>query len=193
MPSRSSSLQGSRPSPPHLHLSNFRFVKSLGAAQVFDYRSTEIVRYLADATRDKAILGCLDCVSTGNSAYDLASVLQLSSHLQTQKFISMVLPGPSDLPKEVSSKYIHGVVLKDYPGVSQHIFGHFLPEALENGSFICARPPLVSGHSLEDMQIAIDLQSRGVSATKIVVTGIQHHIVRRLRTIHNKFGSPWNT
>lgn len=47
---------------------------------------------------------------------------------------------------------------------------HSIPEALENGSFQAKPDPSVSGHGLDDVQSAMDLQRRGVSAKKIVVS-----------------------
>jgi hypothetical protein len=84
----------------------------------------------------------------------------------------MVLPGPDDLPEAVTSKYIHGVTLKDNEAISQHLYRHFLPNALADGAFKCVPPPLVAGEGLEGIQDAIDLLRRGVSARKVVVNGI---------------------
>jgi hypothetical protein len=49
------------------------------------------------------------------------------------------------------------------------IYRDYLGTALASGSFRPAPPPQVVGHSLADIQTALDIQRSGVSATKIVV------------------------
>jgi len=54
--------------------------------------------------------------------------------------------------------------------VSTVIFEDFLPQALETGKYRAAPAPLMVGHGLASIQQAIDLQKKGVSARKLVVT-----------------------
>lgn len=50
------------------------------------------------------------------------------------------------------------------------MYEDFLPKALETGLFIPAPEPLVAGQGLENLQAAFDLQKKGVSAKKIVIS-----------------------
>ena len=63
------------------------------------------------------------------------------------------------------------------------IYKEFLPKALETGSFVPAPEPLVAGKELERVQEAVDLQQKGVSARKVVVS-----LVRAKGEKQAKFG-----
>lgn len=54
--------------------------------------------------------------------------------------------------------------------IAKVIYGDFLPQALANGTFKPAPPPLVVGHGLEQLQDAFELYRKGVSAKKLVIT-----------------------
>ena len=66
-------------------------------------------------------------------------------------------------------KYIWGSSLKANE-VAGAIYRDFLPAALAEGRYIAAPKPAVAGHGIQDVQQAMDLQLKGVSAAKIVVT-----------------------
>lgn len=53
--------------------------------------------------------------------------------------------------------------------VAEAIYRDFLPDALAEGRYTTAPPPLVVGTGLERVQEALDTQRRGVSARKVVV------------------------
>jgi len=65
--------------------------------------------------------------------------------------------------------FIFGTSLKANE-VSTAIYRDFLPAALAEGSYLAAPEPSVVGHSFGDVQHALDIQRRGVSAQKIVVS-----------------------
>ena len=54
--------------------------------------------------------------------------------------------------------------------VADVIYRDFLPEALANGIFRATPEPLVVGAGLETIQEALNIQKKGVSAKKIVVS-----------------------
>lgn len=54
--------------------------------------------------------------------------------------------------------------------VGKMIYEDFLPAALEDGSFVPAPEPLVVGHGLEYVQKGLEVQKKGVSARKVVIT-----------------------
>jgi len=54
--------------------------------------------------------------------------------------------------------------------VGPMIFEDFLPAALAEGRFRAAPDPIVVGHGLSQIPLALDRQLQGVSAAKLVVT-----------------------
>lgn len=69
----------------------------------------------------------------------------------------------------VRTKYIFGTTLKANE-VSTAIYRDFLPSALAEGRDVAAPKPDVVGHGVHEFQRAMDIQLKGVSAAKIVVT-----------------------
>jgi hypothetical protein len=55
-------------------------------------------------------------------------------------------------------------------GVGKAIYVDFLQGALAEGTYIAAPDPLVGGKGLEYIQAGFDLQKKGVSAKKVVVS-----------------------
>jgi hypothetical protein len=69
----------------------------------------------------------------------------------------------------VGTKYIFGTTLKANE-VSTAIYRDFLPSALAEGRYVAAPRPSVIGHGVQEFQRAMDVQLKGVSAAKVVVT-----------------------
>ena len=76
---------------------------------------------------------------------------------------------PDNLPSGVGAKFIIGSDLKDNE-VSGAIYGEFLPKALAVGQYIAAPDPQVIRKGLEYIQAGLELQKKGVSAKKVVVS-----------------------
>lgn len=174
---------------------NFAYVQSLGAAHVFDYNSVAVVDDIVAALTDRNVAGAIAIGTTG--ATGCARVL---ARCRGRKFISIATPPISfeGLAPEhrtrltalrtasqlitsnialqlrartrgVALKYIWGTSLKSNE-VSDAIFADYLPAALAAGRHRALPEPRVVGASLSDIQHALDIQRRGVSATKVVVT-----------------------
>ncbi|KAJ5930357.1 hypothetical protein N7466_005850 [Penicillium verhagenii] len=143
---------------------NFDYVKRLGAAQVFDYQSPTVVEDLVTALKGKTLAGAMDCVGFAGTALTVGVVAKTDGH----KFVSTV-KGGFQAPEGITVKSVFGTSIKDNH-VGKAIYEDFLPLALEAGFFIPAPAPLVSGSGLEDIQAAVDLQAKGTSAQKVVVT-----------------------
>jgi hypothetical protein len=69
----------------------------------------------------------------------------------------------------VKIRFVWGSDLKKND-VADAVFRDFLPGALAAGSYVAAPPASVAGSSLADLQHVMDLQRKGVSSTKLVVT-----------------------
>ncbi|PYH88702.1 oxidoreductase [Aspergillus ellipticus CBS 707.79] len=169
---------------------NFDYVKSLGAAKAFDYRSKTVVRDMIAACKGKPLAGAL---TVGANAAD--SCMDIVGSCTGDKRISMAsYPVPSPPPKTftvvrtmfayisanlsywIKSKtrgiqynYIFASTLYDN-GIGEMIFGEFLPAALAEGRYRAVPEEVVYGQGLENVQGAMDFHKQGLSAKKVVVS-----------------------
>lgn len=142
---------------------NFDYVKSLGAAQAFDYKSDTAVQDILAALKGKTIAGAL-AIGQGS----VQACYEIVANCEGHKFVASASPLNVDVPDGVQSKFIFGSDLKDNE-VGPMIWREFLPAALAQGRYRCVPEPDVVGSGLESIQRAVDFQSKGVS-TKVVVT-----------------------
>ena len=144
---------------------NFEYVKKLGASEVFDYKDPDVNDRLVSYFRGKTIAGALDCIGADawTNCYDIVDKSTGS------KIISTTKPGFPAPPEGVTVKHIFGTTLKDNE-VGKAVYEDFLPKALKAGTFVPAPEPLIAGKGLGSVQGAVDLQQKGVSAAKVVVT-----------------------
>ncbi len=174
---------------------NFEYVRSLGASQVFDYNSPSVVQDIVAAFQGTTLAGAL-AIGTG-SAKACADVVRRCAG---RRFVSIVstpvsfagLAGEKrprfglprlvvqlvsatvslqlrTRPRGIGSNFVFGTTLKTNE-VSTAIYQDFLPSALAEGRYRAAPPPSVVGHGLGDVQHALDVQLKGVSAKKVVVS-----------------------
>ena len=145
---------------------NFGYVRQLGASYVFDYHSKTVVDELVDAFRDKTIAGALDTIGINGAFQSCVDVVERS---RGDKFVSSVLDPPGSLPEGVKAGRIFAATIVGNE-VSKVIFQDFLPQALRMKNYVAAPDPHVVGKGLEHVQAGLDLQMKGISAEKIVVT-----------------------
>ncbi len=174
---------------------NFEYVKSLGAAEVFDYNSPSVVPDIIAAFKGRPLAGAIALGTTS-----AASCVRIAGSCRGNKFVSMATPSVSfdtlagdnrsrfEYPRlilrlitsnvalqlksrfrGVGTKYIFGTTLKANE-VSTAIYRDFLPSALAEGRYVAAPKPSVIGHGVPEFQKAMDVQLKGVSAAKLVVT-----------------------
>ena len=171
---------------------NADFVRGLGATQVFDYHSPEVITQIVDALQGVIVVGAV-AIGPG-SAKACADVV---ARCQGRKFVSIVTAAVTldkdsasvggllkGLPRSgaamaalairtrrhrVKTASVFGTTLLNND-VCQLIYRDFLPAALADGRYQAAPTARVVGHGLPAIQDALDQQKNGVSATKIVVT-----------------------
>ncbi|KAL8833554.1 MAG: hypothetical protein Q9170_004209 [Blastenia crenularia] len=169
---------------------NVDLLKRLGAAQVFDYNSKTAVADIVRELQGKTVGGAL---SIGDGAAD--ACLEVLSECNGNKTIAMATYPPMVLPPRrfalpqtifnflswsikhwissklngIQSRFIWGGSLVN-DGIGKAIYEDFLPEALARESFVAAPAPQVVGRGLDYIQQAFDIQKKGVSATKVVVS-----------------------
>lgn len=169
---------------------NHEYLRTLGAAQVWDYNASSVIDDITGALSGKRFAGV---VSIGFGAAE--KCMQIVERCDGNKFIAMVtFPVPQKQPLNFvflrtagyfvssliyykirgarkgfkSSLVAIGPTLEN--GVARYVFTEFLPKALEARSFLLAPEPEVVGHGLEMVQEAFELLRKGVSAKKLVVT-----------------------
>lgn len=174
---------------------NFDYVKKLGASRVFDYNDSSVVRDVVSALRGKTIAGafaigagsaraCIDVVGacTGNRFVSMATYpvsfgdpsdgrepkfrrLTTIRHFLWFSLTTAVLCRI----RGIRTKFIFGTSLITNE-VDKIVYVDFLPQALAAGTYVAAPDPSVVGNGLASIQTALDVQRKGVSATKVVVT-----------------------
>ncbi|KIH89726.1 zinc-binding protein oxidoreductase [Sporothrix brasiliensis 5110] len=173
---------------------NFAYVKALGAAAVFDYRSKTLQHDLVQALAGGEVVGAL---AVGDGSVELCMNV-LGRLPGSRRFVAMA--GAVMVPPKVASftgrasfiastlwqgvrtsmagrstgveaKFVDTKdLLQDDCVVGRDVFGQFLPAALAAQQYVTAPRTRVAGHGLEALQVAMDLQRNGVSAEKVVVT-----------------------
>lgn len=169
---------------------NFEYCLGLGASQCFDYSAVSVRTKIADFMKGKTLAGALSIAPGGVEA-----CFEIFDKCQGNKFIAVIaFPKPPGNPqrfviaqtmyhflkfmlactirgwrKGVRWGFVNGTTLA-FNGVGEFVFGDYLGQALENGTFQCAPKPMVVGHGLEKIQHACDVLEKGVSAAKVVVT-----------------------
>lgn len=105
------------------------------------------------------------------SAFKEPSKVYADTILNTRggKFIAECRPPPEKIPDGISTKFIFGSDLQ-HNEVSKAIYVDFLPKALAEGKYIAPPDPQVVGKGLEYIQAALDLQKKGMSVKKVVVS-----------------------
>ncbi|KAJ5719765.1 chaperonin 10-like protein [Penicillium malachiteum] len=178
---------------------NFEMVHNLGAADVFDYNSSTLVSDLVHALEGYELCGAYSiganadalCVSV------IQERLAKSPNLPTKKFVAMAggkspnadaLKGAFGLyrmmgnmttmmGKNAITKFTTGVQVKfimmtdliQFDSCVSKIYLEFLGPALAQGQFVPAPEPKVVGHGLEKINEALEINQKGVSASKVVV------------------------
>ncbi|KAL2364175.1 hypothetical protein RJZ56_002845 [Blastomyces dermatitidis] len=174
---------------------NFDYVKSLGATQVFDYKSKALVNDLLTALRGRELVGAF---TIGHGAVEACTaVMRKHDPKLTRKFIAVagaIIPADKLTTFVSKGTYLMGMMgtaikssgtririgveakfilvndLIEPTSVVSRLYMDFLPQALESHQFVPAPPPHVVGQGLDKIQEALDLQRKGVSRKKLVVT-----------------------
>ncbi|KAL9612630.1 MAG: hypothetical protein Q9167_002800 [Letrouitia subvulpina] len=170
---------------------NFEYVKKLGAKEGWDYRSPTVVRDIVAALKNRE---CAGAVAIGNGSME--ACLDIVGASKGRKFVAQAsVPFPETMPsnalgvvgmmfsfirfnmsvwfkakmKRVETKFIFGSDLMANE-VGKVVYEDFLPAALREGKYQAAPEPMVVGKGLEQVQEAMDLNMKGVSAKKLVVS-----------------------
>ncbi|KAH8665395.1 chaperonin 10-like protein [Ilyonectria robusta] len=146
---------------------NHKFVESLGADMVFDYRSSTVVEDISSVLSKTDFVGVYDAIGEDPSFDAVSAILD---RLNKKVPVASVLPC-NNSTELFAPVYVVAFAIIQEPNqhIGEWIWEKFLPEALANDSFQAKPDPAVTGHGLKDIQNALDVQRKGVSAKKIVV------------------------
>jgi NADPH:quinone reductase-like Zn-dependent oxidoreductase len=174
---------------------NFDYLKGLGASEAFDYGGATVRRDMIAALDGRTIAGavaigagsaraCLDIVHAcrGDKVIAMATPpVSFESAPRGAGRTGWLIPNLTRLiaanvslavtsrARGVRMKFIFGSSIKDNE-VSGAIYRGFVPAALASGRYRAAPEPMVVGHGLAAIPAAVELQKKGVSAKKVVVT-----------------------
>ena len=167
---------------------NAGLLTDLGADRVFDYHSPTVEQDIIKTFGDRTFAGAL-AVGPGSAP----ACVRIAGACRGNRFVStatapVTFENGFSLPRTVTGmvggmvgwqiaarrrgvrmKFVIGSDLKKND-VGPAIFRDFLPAALAEGRYQPVPKASVVGSSLADLQHAMDLQRRGVSAAKLVVT-----------------------
>lgn len=145
---------------------NHDFIRSLGADAVFDYSAPSVVADIVAYGKGKTFAGVYDAVSYPESQQKSAQVLAQS---QGSKFVAATQGAETGLPGGVTAVQCMAFMIKDTEA-GNTVWHDFLPAALANGSFKAAPRAHVVGKGLQHVQAGLDMNKKGVSAAKVVIT-----------------------
>ena len=174
---------------------NFDYVKGLGARAAFDYASPTVIADIVRELKGRTLAGALAIGETSAAAY--LDIVHVSKGTCA---VAMCTPPVSfaDLPagrgrfwkfptlmarligsnaklfltaglRGVRMRYIFSSSILGND-VSRAIYERFLPAALAEGRYTAAPQAAVVGHGLAAIPAALEMQKKGVSARKLVVT-----------------------
>ncbi|KAI4720785.1 oxidoreductase [Aureobasidium sp. EXF-10727] len=148
---------------------NFELVRSLGASEVIDYNldSANLFEQLHNAFSGRTIAGVLH--TAGDAREPMSMCADLFSKVKGNKFFTTTVTLPADIPTGFQYSRVFASTIKD-TGVSDAVFGNFLPESIAGGNYKSAPQAEVVGTGLESIQKGLDILRKGVSAKKLVVT-----------------------
>lgn len=179
---------------------NFAYVKSLGVAHVFDYNSKTLVADMVAALHNRELAGAFTVGSGADlvSMAVMKERLSKSPELPTRRFVALAggsrrdpatMEGVFIVPRlmfNMISLMIRFALRKILTGIEvkfvmvkevatpnscvARIFLDFLGPALATGQFVPAPEAQVVGRGLDKIQEAMEIQKKGVSAKKIVVS-----------------------
>lgn len=151
---------------------NHDYVKSLaktGSITVFDHSDPQVASKIIDFIKSTGLtfVGAYDCISEPSTTRACEDVV----HAFGGGLMPVVLPASGGRYEDVKFEMLLATkpgFLPGHPGAE--LWSKFVPKALESGVLKAKPDPLVVGHGLNKIQEAMDIQKKGVSAQKIVVT-----------------------
>lgn len=148
---------------------NHEMVKSAGAKTCFDQSDPSLVNDVVAYMKDKEVVGAFDAISKDSTLSTICEILDRSGG---RKVLAGVLPG-IETEATQATKGVQIVTnfstFMSSDELLQTIW-QWLGKAMENKEVKYLPPSDVVGKGLKEIQQAVDLLAKGVSAKKTVVT-----------------------
>ncbi|KAL2825951.1 chaperonin 10-like protein [Aspergillus cavernicola] len=153
---------------------NFEIVRRLGAVDVVDYSSGDVVEELIRAFEGRRLAGAFDAIGTVES---LRPTLEAVSRIVGVKKVFTTADEVDEklVPSGVKAEPIQAVDIRGEEGedrdktIGKKIYEDFLPQALKAGKYLIYPDPWVVGQGLDSIQAALDA-SKNSPGRKVVVT-----------------------
>lgn len=147
------------------------YIKSLGAAEVFDYRSETVVADLVAAGADAPIRYGFDAISEKGTTESSSTVLVKSMGDKGGAKISLLLLSPDNTVAEGVEVTTPGAGpdLKAFGEFRKWLFPKWLEGVLKDGTIVPSPEVQIVEGGLGGLQKALDLHRSGVSGKKLVV------------------------
>jgi NADPH:quinone reductase-like Zn-dependent oxidoreductase len=144
---------------------NHELCRSCGAVDTLDYRKDSIVSDVVKAVKsvEGEFVGIIDCVSIEDQS--LKFCIPVLEQLGGGKLGNLLPHARPEVPDNVELTNIFGM-----NDITHAFWKDYLTPALKQGKLTCTPEPLVVGDGLGSFQKALDVQRKGVSAKKVVVT-----------------------
>ncbi|CAF9927304.1 MAG: hypothetical protein ALECFALPRED_003682 [Alectoria fallacina] len=146
------------------------YLKGLGASQVFDYKSEDVVEKIVKAAKADGVTiqAGYDAVGQVKSCLDVLKEFKGEGTLK----LATTVPPTEDTPKEegVEVKFVAGP--EDEEERTEHfhfVFGVWLKEKLEKGEIVPSPKILVLEGGLESIDKGLNELKKGVSGVKLVL------------------------
>ncbi|KAJ5995423.1 oxidoreductase [Penicillium waksmanii] len=145
---------------------NFEYLAKLGASQLFDYTSENVVADIVAALNKSVCSGIFQAAGAESS---VKPCLDVADKTDGDIFVVTTTPLAEGLvPEGVRAKMVFGDEHDDI----LEIWEKFLPQALFQKKYLIApEPVVVEQKGLEGIQEGLDMLRKGVSAKKVVVVG----------------------
>lgn len=144
--------------------SNWDYCRALGADHLLDYKKQGWVDQAISLVSTTGLTGIFDTISKPSS---LEPISKIVASVSAPVPIATTIPAPAEL--NLKSDNVFGANIVFDETLSKAIWFEYLPQALEKGALVPKPDSRVVGKGLEDIQAAIDVQKKGVSAQKVVV------------------------
>ena len=143
-------------------MKNHDLCRQLGATDVVDYKDPKWIYETTDRLLGKHVVGAYDSVGTDATTKAIDEVLKAANF-----DVSIISTG--FIPADIKGLLAFGTDATKDPELAKALREDFLQNALANGSFVPKPDFEVVGHGLEDIQQAMDMQKKSVSAKRLVV------------------------
>lgn len=140
------------------------YVCNLGACQVYNYNTKDIVEQLVEALSKDKLAGTF---YTAGSA-SVVTTAEVVQRCKGSKRIITTLPVPAGIPTNVDVKQVQGDNIRT-TSLRKSIFEGFLPKALESKTIKPAPEAKQAASGLYWLQEGLDDLRKGVSGKKLVM------------------------